>query len=55
MKVDEVKMTKKCDVLIVGCGVAGLNTALSLPENLNIIILAKKSNTDSNSSLRAGH
>lgn len=47
-------MSKKCDVLIVGCGVAGLNTALSLPENLDIIILAKKSNTDSNSSLAQG-
>ena len=54
MKEDEVKMSKKCDVLIVGCGVAGLNTALSLPSNLNIIILAKKSNTDSNSSLAQG-
>ena len=47
-------MAKKCDVLIVGCGVAGLNTALSLPENLNIIMLAKKSNTESNSSLAQG-
>ena len=47
-------MSKKCDVLIVGCGVAGLNTALSLPSNLNIIVLAKKSNTDSNSSLAQG-
>lgn len=47
-------MSKKCDVLIVGCGVAGLNTALSLPENLNIIILAKKSDTLSNSSLAQG-
>lgn len=47
-------MQKKCDVLIIGCGVAGLNTALSLPENLNIIILAKKKNTDSNSSLAQG-
>ncbi len=47
-------MSKKCDVLIVGCGVAGLNTALSLPSNLNVIVLAKKSNTDSNSSLAQG-
>ena len=54
MKEDDVLMSKKCDVLIVGCGVAGLNTALSLPENLNITILAKKSNTDSNSSLAQG-
>ena len=54
LKEDDVFMSKKCDVLIVGCGVAGLNTALSLPENLNIIILSKKSNTDSNSSLAQG-
>ena len=47
-------MSKKCDVLIVGCGVAGLNTALSLPDNLNVIVLAKKGNTDSNSSLAQG-
>ena len=47
-------MSKKCDVLIIGCGVGGLNTALSLPSNLNVIVLAKKSNTDSNSSLAQG-
>ncbi len=47
-------MSKKCDVLIVGCGVGGLNTALSLPADLNIIMLAKKSDTDSNSSLAQG-
>lgn len=47
-------MSKKCDVLIIGCGVAGLNTALSLPPDLNVIMLAKKSDTDSNSSLAQG-
>lgn len=47
-------MVKKCDVLIVGCGVAGLYTSLCLPENLNVVILSKKSNTLSNSSLAQG-
>ncbi len=47
-------MRKKCDVLIVGCGVAGLYTSLCLPENLNVIVLSKKSDTVSNSSLAQG-
>ena len=47
-------MSKKCDVLIIGCGVAGLYTALCLPENLSITMLSKKSETVSNSSLAQG-
>ena len=31
----------QCDVAIVGCGAAGLYTALKLPRNYNIIMLAK--------------
>ncbi len=47
-------MSEKCDVLIVGCGAAGLYTALSLPENLNVTVLSKKDDTVSNSSLAQG-
>ena len=31
----------KTDVLIIGAGLAGLSTALALPESLNITILSK--------------
>ena len=30
-----------CDVLVVGAGLAGLSVALSLPQHLRVIILAK--------------
>lgn len=33
--------SKQTDVLIIGAGLAGLSTALSLPKSLNIIILSK--------------
>lgn len=36
------------DVLIIGAGVAGLYAALSLPKNLNILILAKSDPVSSN-------
>ncbi|MCH5190968.1 MAG: FAD-binding protein [Oscillospiraceae bacterium] len=47
-------MLKRCDVLIVGCGAAGLYTALCLPENFNITVLSKNKDTLSNSSLAQG-
>lgn len=47
-------MLKRCDVLIVGCGTAGLYTALCLPDNLNITVLTKSKDTLSNSSLAQG-
>ena len=47
-------MEKKYDVLIVGSGVGGLYTSLSLPENLSVLMLSKKSDTLSNSSLAQG-
>lgn len=47
-------MEKKYDILIVGSGIGGLYTALSLPENLSILMLSKQSNTLSNSSLAQG-
>ena len=31
-----------CDVLIIGAGLAGLSTALSLPSTLNVMVLSKK-------------
>ena len=47
-------MQQKCDVLVVGCGVAGLYTSLCLPESTNIVVLSKKNDTLSNSSLAQG-
>ena len=47
-------MDKKYDVLIIGCGVAGLYTSLSLPENLSVLVLSKQDETVSNSSLAQG-
>ena len=47
-------MEKKYDVLIVGSGVGGLYTALSLPENVSALVLSKKSDTLSNSNLAQG-
>jgi L-aspartate oxidase len=32
-----------CDVLIIGCGLAGLTLALSLPSTLRITVLSKSS------------
>ena len=38
-----VKLTSMdCDVLIIGAGLAGLSTALSLPSTLKVIVLSKK-------------
>lgn len=47
-------MEQKYDVLIIGSGIGGLYTALSLPENLSILMLSKKSDTLSNSNLAQG-
>ena len=47
-------MEKKYDVLIVGTGLGGLYTALSLPENLSVLMLSKKEDTLCNSSLAQG-
>lgn len=47
-------MNKKYDVLIVGSGIGGLYTALSLPENLSVLLLSKKDGKLSNSSLAQG-
>ncbi len=37
-----------CDVLIIGSGAAGLGLALRLPQNLQILVLAKKELSESN-------
>lgn len=47
-------MQTKYDVLIVGAGVGGLYTALSLPGSLSVLMLSKKEDTLSNSSLAQG-
>lgn len=47
-------MEKTYDVLIVGTGLAGLYTALSLPESLSVLMLSKKEDTLCNSSLAQG-
>lgn len=49
-----MNMKNKYDVLIVGTGVGGLYTALSLPQNLSILMLTKNEEKISNSSLAQG-
>lgn len=44
----------KTDVVIVGCGVAGLYCALNLPEDKNIVIVSKKMASKSDSFLAQG-
>lgn len=47
-------MKEKYDVIIVGTGVAGLNCALHLPEDKNILIICKGSPEESDSYLAQG-
>lgn len=51
-----IKMTKELyyDVVIAGCGVAGLYTALSLPRNTNILMLSKEDIASCDSMLAQG-
>ena len=44
----------KTDILIVGCGVAGLNSALHLPEDKHITIITKSKAEESDSFLAQG-
>jgi len=46
--------TESYDCIIIGSGIAGLFTALSLPENFRILILTKSDLMDSNSRLAQG-
>lgn len=49
-------MTKHiyCDVVIAGCGVAGLYTALNLPEDLHILMICKEDRKTCDSMLAQG-
>ncbi len=47
-------MQEKYDVLIAGCGVSGLYSALQFDENVKILIVSKRKDTLSNSSLAQG-
>lgn len=42
------------DVLIVGCGVAGLFAALNLPEDRRVLIITKEAAEESDSFLAQG-
>jgi L-aspartate oxidase len=50
----DLSVAKKYDCIIVGSGVAGLFTALSLNQSYRILILSKTDAMDSNSSLAQG-
>ena len=49
-------MTKHiyCDVVIAGCGVAGLYTALNLPEDLHVLMICKEDMDTCDSMLAQG-
>lgn len=47
-------MKESFDVIIVGAGVAGLNCALHLPENLNVLLICKDTPDKSDSYLAQG-
>ena len=47
-------MKKEYDVLIVGCGAAGLYAALQFPEDVSVLLISKRELTLSNSSLAQG-
>ena len=46
--------TKRFDVLIIGCGVAGMSLALRLPRSLSICVLGKGNISDSSSYMAQG-
>lgn len=47
-------MREKYDVLIMGCGIAGLYAALQLNENISVLVLSKRGGALSNSALAQG-
>lgn len=47
-------MANNYDVIIAGCGVAGLYAAINLPETLNVLIICKREQKLCNSSLAQG-
>ena len=52
MKVGTTGMT--CDVVIAGCGVAGLYAALNLPEDMRVVMLSKGDIAECDSMLAQG-
>ncbi|MEG0249561.1 MAG: L-aspartate oxidase [Peptostreptococcus sp.] len=54
MDIDNSFKNITCDVVIVGSGVAALVCALCLPKNQDILLITKKTLTDSNSYLAQG-
>ncbi len=49
-----IKLNKKYDVIIIGAGVAGLNCAINLPEDKNVLVICKDSPDKSDSYLAQG-
>ncbi len=49
-----IKLQKKYDVIIVGTGVAGLNCALNIPSDKNVLIICKETPDKSDSYLAQG-
>lgn len=49
-----IKLSKKYDVIIVGTGVAGLNCAINIPEDKNVLVICKKTPDKSDSYLAQG-
>lgn len=47
-------MNNNYDVIIVGCGAAGLYAAINLPENLRVLVISKRELTLCNSALAQG-
>ena len=47
-------MSENYDVIIAGCGAAGLYAAINLPSELNILIICKRELTLCNSMLAQG-
>lgn len=50
----KISRTLYCDVVIAGCGVAGLYTALHLPESMKVIMLSKEDLASCDSMLAQG-
>lgn len=49
-----IQLQKKYDVIIVGTGVAGLNCALNIPEDKNVLVICKETPDKSDSYLAQG-
>ncbi|MBI3540018.1 MAG: FAD-binding protein, partial [Candidatus Eisenbacteria bacterium] len=47
-------MSERCDVLILGSGLAGLSLALSAARFADVLVLTKKGDSDSNTNYAQG-